>query len=154
MRERLAHLQAGVAMARAHPWLGVGAGNFSARYREFTPVWRFRIPRGGHAHNAYVHAAAQTGLVGLATYLGFVAMVGLGLVGALRRVGPSAVRPVVVGAIGVCLAIAAHNTVDYMHVLGLNLQVAVVLALAMNARPGASEEGTVAHAKPRVLGTW
>ena len=153
VHERLAHWRTGVAMAREYPGFGVGAGNFSTRYREFTPVWRFRVPRG-HAHNAYIQAAAQTGLVGLAAYLGLLAAVGTALAGALRRAGAGAARPLVVGAIGVSLAFAAHNLVDYMHVLGLNLQLSVVWALASTASSDATDGTVESKAGTEATDVW
>lgn len=129
VRERLAHWRAGVQMAVANPVLGVGAGNFNARYREYTTDWRFRIPRG-HAHNAYIHAAAQTGLIGFAGYLLLVGAVGVRLRQRLRASRGTTPRPLVVGAVGVCLAFAVHNVVDYLHVHNLPAQLGIVIALA------------------------
>jgi O-antigen ligase len=129
VRERLAHWGAGIAMVRDAPWFGVGAGNFNRAYRDATPEWRFRVPRG-HAHNAYIHAAAQTGLVGLVAYLAFVGAVGLRLRTLLRRAGDGAGRFLVVGAIGVSAAFATHNLFDYLHVHSLPIQLSVVWALA------------------------
>lgn len=134
IQERLAHMRAGIAMARAHPWLGVGAGNFTANFRDFTPVWRFRVSRG-HAHNAYIQAAAQSGLVGLVVYLALLGAVGVRLARALRAAGRTAARVLVIGAIGVSLAFAFHNLFDYLHVLSLGVQLSAVWALAGTTRP-------------------
>ena len=129
VRERLAHWEAGVRMAVEHPWLGVGAGNFNAEFRDATQVWRFRIPRG-HAHNAYIQAAAQTGLLGLTAYLVLVGSVGVRLCQRLRETKGTPMWPFVVGAVGVCLAFAVHNLVDYLHVHNLPAQLGVVIAMA------------------------
>ncbi len=129
VQERLAHWRAGLEMVRRRPLLGVGAGNFSAVYREVTPVWRFRVSRG-HAHNAYIHAAAQTGLTGLSTYLLFLGAVALRLRGALRAATDGPGRPLVIGAIGVTVAISMHNIFDYLHVLSLPVQLSAVWAIA------------------------
>jgi O-antigen ligase len=129
VQERLAHWRAGWAMAKRYPVLGVGAGSFPARFREFTQVWRFRIQRG-HAHNAYIHAAAQSGFVGLAAYLIFLGGVATSLYRSLRRAADPAVRVVVVGAIGVTVALAVHNVFDYLHVHSLPVQLAAVWAIA------------------------
>lgn len=129
VRERLAHWRAGFQMAVDHPALGVGAGNFNARYREYTSDWRFRIPRG-HAHNAYIHAAAQTGFIGFAGYLLLVGAVGVRLRQRLGATRGTTLRPLVVGAVGVYLAFAVHNVVDYLHVHNLPAQLGIVIALA------------------------
>ncbi len=148
VQERLAHWRAGLKMAQRHPLLGVGAGNFSAVYREVTPVWRFRVSRG-HAHNAYIHAAAQTGFTGLTTYLLLLGAVALRLRGALRAAGDGPGRPLVIGAIGVTVAVSMHNMFDYLHVLSLPVQLSVVWALAGAA--SLDREPTVSHV-PDVAG--
>ncbi len=129
VRERLAHWNAGIRMALEHPWLGVGAGNFNANYRQSTTDWRFRIPRG-HAHNAYIQAAAQTGFTGLLGYLALISAVGVRLWQRLRATKDSPLRPFVIGAVGVCLAFGVHSLVDYLHVHNLPALLGVVIAMA------------------------
>ena len=132
VQERLAHYRAGIRMAREHPWLGVGAGNFDANYRESTEVWRFRIPRS-HAHNAYIQVTAQTGLIGLGAYLALIVTVAIRLRSRWRAVRGSD-RIIVIGAIGVSVAVAAHNVFDYLHVGVLPIQLSLVWALAERVR--------------------
>ncbi len=132
VQERLAHWRAGIAMAEKYPVLGIGAGNFSNRYREFAEVWRFRISRG-HAHNAYIHVAAQSGFLGLASYVIFLGVAATQLARALRASRGRIERPFVIGAIGVTVAFAVHNVFDYLHVLSLPLQLSLVWALAQLA---------------------
>jgi len=142
-RERLAHWRAGLAMVRAHPVLGVGGGNFQGQFRDATSTWRFRISRG-HAHNAYIQAAAQSGLLGLATYLTLWVTVGWRLARGLRRAGDGPSRPLVVGAIGVSVAFSVHSIVDYLHVLSLGVQLSAVWAMAEVAwAPAAAGPGRV-----------
>src|SRR6185312_12348676 len=75
VQERIAHWKAGLHMLREQPWIGVGAGNFNGSYREYTEVWRFRIPRG-HAHNNEIQMGAQSGYTGLIAYLVLLFSVG------------------------------------------------------------------------------
>ncbi len=131
--ERSAHWRAAIAMARSEPLLGVGAGNFDTRFREMTEVWRFRIPRG-HAHNAYLQALAQAGVVGLFAYLSLVGVVVRTVWLRLRHPESGIKRALIVGVAGVTGAVAVHNLVEYLHVLSLGLQLAVVWAL-MGSRP-------------------
>jgi O-antigen ligase len=149
-QERLAHWRAGIAMAEAHPWLGVGAGNFSARYREYTRVWRFRISRG-HAHSAYIQAAAQSGLAGLGAYLLLLAAV-LWRLGAAYRAARPETRAMIAGALGVTGAVMVHNVFDYLHVLSLGLQLSAVWAVAALARPAEAPEGVGNRWEPRRIG--
>jgi O-antigen ligase len=125
-QERMSHWRAGLSMWSKYPVLGVGAGNYSDHYREETKIWRFRIPRG-HAHNAYIQSAAQSGIIGLAAYLTLVVTVLTTLVKRLRDSGTET-RSVVAGAFGVTVAVMIHGFFDYLHVLSLGLQLSVVWA--------------------------
>ncbi|MEA2595162.1 MAG: hypothetical protein QOF01_1631 [Thermomicrobiales bacterium] len=127
-QERSAHWRAAVSMAESSPIFGVGAGNFDQRYREYTNVWRFRIPRG-HAHSAYLQALAQAGGVGLLSYLTLFAVVTRKIGAALRRANDPVSRSVVIGVAAVSAAVAVHNTVEYLHVLSLGLQLSLIWAL-------------------------
>ena len=126
--ERIAHWGAALRMWASEPWLGIGAGNFNERFREFTPTWRFRISRG-HAHSAYLQAAAQAGVVGIVLYLSlFVAVTCRALTG-LREATPSVDRGVWAGLLAVTGAIAVHGLFDYLHVLSLGIVLSVIWAL-------------------------
>jgi O-antigen ligase len=146
-RERLAHWRAGIAMTRSHPILGVGAGNFSRNFRDDTPTWRFRVSRG-HAHNAYIQAAAQTGFLGLTSYLALLAVVVGRLSLALRLARDSEHRALVVGAIGVTAAFCIHNLFDYLHVLSFGIQLSVVWAFAEVMDVGSEISGHKATVAP------
>ncbi|MFL5760585.1 MAG: O-antigen ligase family protein [Thermomicrobiales bacterium] len=132
VQERIAHWRAGIAMWRDYPFLGVGAGNYSHRFRAETQVWRFRISRG-HAHSSYIQAAAQAGATGFAFYL---TLLSVALATCIRRLrmAPSEVRSVVVGGLGVTIAVIVHGVFDYLHVLSLGLQLSVVWAMLELAR--------------------
>ena len=114
-QERLAHWGAALRMVVATEGVGVGAGQFDARYRAVTPTWRFRIPQG-HAHNAYLQVAAEAGLIGLGAYLALLTAVGAGLVRRIRRSGATVAS---VAATAGTAVFALHNLVDYLHVLNL-----------------------------------
>ncbi|MGH2531582.1 MAG: O-antigen ligase family protein [Thermomicrobiales bacterium] len=126
--ERLAHWKTGVAMTNMYPALGVGAGNYSVRYREFARVWRFRISRG-HAHNTYIHTAAQSGWLGLLGYVGLLGTAVWRLLRSLRFCRHPMHRALVVGAVGVTAAVMVHGMFDYLHVLSLGLQLSAIWAL-------------------------
>src|SRR5690606_34926810 len=71
--ERLAHWQAALNMARAHPWLGVGFGNYEIAYADFRLMnWKFPL---GHAHNYYLNVLAEAGMIGLIAYVFYWAVV-------------------------------------------------------------------------------
>jgi O-antigen ligase len=127
VEERVAHWGAAVRMWEAHPIIGVGAGNFNDNFRVYTPVWRFRIPRG-HAHDGYLQAAAQAGSIGLIAYLSLLGAALVRAGRALSRSKTSLERGVAVGAIGATIAVMVHGVFDYLHVLNLGLQLSVVWA--------------------------
>ena len=65
--ERAAHWQAAMAMATDHPWLGVGFGNYEVAYPAYHLIdWPLAL---GHAHNYYLNLLAETGIVGLVSYM-------------------------------------------------------------------------------------
>ncbi len=128
VEERLAHWAAGVEMARTSPVLGVGAGHYDERFRESTTTWRFRIGRG-HAHSTYLQMLAQGGLVTYSAYLAFVMVIGSVLVAAARSAEAPLTVGIVAGATGVSAALLAHGAFEYIHVLSLNLQMAIIWSL-------------------------
>ncbi|MGD9714252.1 MAG: O-antigen ligase family protein [Thermomicrobiales bacterium] len=124
VEERIAHWNAGVEMAIEHPFLGVGAGNFDMSFRDATTTWRFRIGRG-HAHNSYIQMLAQSGVVGFAGYAVLIATVGLTVAQALDRSRTGLSRALTVGVAGMSAALLVHAVFEYVHVLSLNLQMAI-----------------------------
>lgn len=130
--ERMAMWQAGIGMFESSPITGIGAGNYNARYQDFYVRSNFRFS-AGHAHNYYIQAAAETGILGLLTYL---ALIGTALTTAVRaaRSAPTGLgRAIGVGAVGVTVAVMVHNVVEDLHVLNLGVQLAAVWALAVIA---------------------
>ncbi len=133
--ERMAHLQAGWNMLNARPILGVGPGNYSTAFEQplaldaprFTtrPWYASR----GHAHNYYVHIAAEAGLLGAIAYLTLIGMVAVQAAQAVRRARHWLWRGVAIGSAGVVAAVAAHNLFENLHVLNMGLQLGVIWAL-------------------------
>jgi O-antigen ligase len=65
--ERLEFWHNTLAIVRAHPWLGVGTGDFERAYAEQVTGTDMKVTR--NPHNQYLLTAAQTGLLGLAALL-------------------------------------------------------------------------------------
>ncbi len=125
--ERMAMWQAGGNMFLSSPWLGVGIGNFTAVYKNFNePFWNYSR---GHAHNYYINAAAETGVVGLVAYLALI-LTGYGKALLIFwRTKDRALRYVAWGGIGALTALIVHNIVENLHVLNLGIEWSAILAL-------------------------
>ncbi|WIG61387.1 MAG: hypothetical protein OJF49_004135 [Ktedonobacterales bacterium] len=146
--ERLAHWVAGLRMFRAHPLLGVGAGNYDAAYAQFATnlsVWPESL---GHAHNYYINVAAETGALGLLAFLAASgAMLWLGWratratrastgrpyggvaagdAGAGMGMGAGVpVRALALGLFAALVALMVHNLTDNLFVHDMETQVAL-----------------------------
>ena len=126
-------------MFRAHPLLGVGAGNYDAAYAQYkVPGWDESLTQ---AHNYYINAAAETGVLGLLALLAIVA-VALWLAWRatratdLRRAGMAALagvdaRALAIGAAAVIAALCVHNLTDDLFVHAMELQFALTLGLLL-----------------------
>jgi O-antigen ligase len=138
--ERMAHWQAGWAMAMDHPLVGVGPGNYEAVYpRYYLGDWLEPL---GHAHNYYINTFAETGIIGLVAFLGFIATMFVRMVSAIRQPGMNGTtqRAVLVAVLGAALTLTIHNTFDNIFVHGIEVQFGLMLGLA---------EAAVRSATPR-----
>lgn len=124
--ERLAHWQAAQGMIEAHPWLGVGLGNFSGAYPEYS-LLRWPTNRG-HAHNIYLHTWAETGLLGLIAYVSFWAYVIILTFWIIRRT-TGWQRGLALGLLGVWAHLLTHHLVDNLHVNNNDLLLAAQIGL-------------------------
>ena len=69
LRGRVSENVSGWIMFKEHPVLGVGVGNYQARYQEYARRLRGeRHHEDRQAHNLYLEVAAETGLVGVAVF--------------------------------------------------------------------------------------
>jgi O-antigen ligase len=127
--ERLAHMLAGLRMFQAHPWLGVGIGNYPAVYSRYqvAPVW---VNPLGHAHNYYINVAAEAGVVGLAAFLLMLVSAFAIVVYLYRRAADPLARTIVLGALGVLVTVAVHSFFDDIFVHAMEAQLALVVGMA------------------------
>lgn len=136
--ERLAHWDAALRMAADRPWLGQGPGHYALRYQDYRlPRWPYDL---GHAHNAYLHTLAETGVAGL---LACAALFATALALAVR----AAVAPrgayegaLGLGVAGSLTATAVHSLFDLLWVHDMTVTLAVLVGLVLAARtwPGAA----------------
>jgi O-antigen ligase len=125
--ERMSQMQAGWRMFMAHPLTGVGPGNYSVAYPQFA-VGQWHASRG-HAHNYYLHMAAEAGAAGLLAYLALLAAVVWQAIAILRRAKSTFCHSVAIGCCGIIAAVAGHNLFENLHVLSMGIQVAGVWGL-------------------------
>lgn len=128
--ERLAHWQAAQNMIKANPWWGVGLGNYTGAYEQYRLInWPNAL---GHAHNIYLHTWAETGLIGLAAYVGLWAFVVILTLYTLRRTEGEQRRTALqfsgawrrglaLGLLGVWTHLLTHHLVDNLHVNNTDL---------------------------------
>lgn len=108
-RDRVAMLEAGVAIVKDYPLTGVGPDQVERVYP------RYRVPdavkpTNPHLHNVPMQIAAERGLPALAAWLWFVASVILGLVKMLRT-GRN--RGLAAAALGAMAAMLAAGLTEY-----------------------------------------
>ena len=116
--ERAAHWQAASKMIEAHPWLGVGMGNYQVVYPTYRLAnWENPL---GHAHNVYLNVAAETGVIGLGSYILFWGYVFLQTISVLRR-STNWNRGITLGLLGAWTHLGVHNFVDNLFVNNIHL---------------------------------
>jgi O-antigen ligase len=114
-----------MAMVRAHPWLGVGIGQYHQRSSEFMPESLRRVYRAENAHNQFLQVLGELGIIGLAA---FVTMVAVALGPAVQRAIDRATDPQLAGlttGVGSLLVVSLG-----MHPLLIS-EVAMVFFLAL-----------------------
>jgi O-antigen ligase len=149
--ERMAQMQAGWRMFLAYPLTGVGPGNYTLAYPAFAAgTW---YASRGHAHNYYIHMAAEAGAIGLLAYLALLAGVLRQAVGTLRRQNRNIWRSAAIGCCGIIAAAAGHDLFENLHVLSMGIQLAAVWGLLVVLRgPGVDRTGDASHLLTRSPG--
>ena len=110
-----------------YPLTGIGIGNYVARYPDYKiGPWTESI---GHAHNLYIHLAAETGLIGLGLFVIFLTWLIVHVAG-FRSIADSD-QVMLVGATGSIVAFSIHNIVDSLFVGGLGIMFGVIVGLAL-----------------------
>ena len=126
--QRLAFWQAGLNMFSHNPVLGVGIGNYIEAYPKFAAQgWETVL---GHAHDYYLNAAAETGVLGLAAYLALLASAFKQLAWSVRAAPRGVWFGVAVGLLGSLAALSVHNLVDNMYVHGIPVLMGLLLGSA------------------------
>jgi O-antigen ligase len=123
--QRLAFWQAGLNMFGSNPVLGVGIGNYIDAYPKYAAQgWETVL---GHAHDYYLNAAAETGLLGLAAYLALLGSAFRQVASSVRAAPAGVWFGVALGVFGSLTALSVHNLVDNMYVHGIPVLVGLLL---------------------------
>lgn len=124
--ERIAHWQAAINMAEAHPIIGVGLGNYEVVYEQYRLLnWTEPL---GHAHNYYLNILAETGMIGFLAYSIFWIVV-LWVTWRLRQHPDLFARSVGIGLLGSWTYIAVHSLFDNLYVNNLFLHIGLLLGI-------------------------
>lgn len=105
-RDRVAMIEAGLAMASDHPWLGVGPEMVEVLYPDYRLPGAVR-DRVSHLHCNPVHIAAERGVPALAMYGLLLVIFGVTVVRGLRdpgRPAPAALASCLLGVVGLTVA--------------------------------------------------
>jgi len=141
--ERMAHWQAAWEMLLARPAFGVGIGNYAATYPAYAlPRWDDPL---GHAHNYYLNIAAETGFVGLITYL-WLWLAAFWQSWRAIRGARGEWQSIAAGFLGMLVALSAHNVFDNLFVHGMAVQVGIglgMIAVISNDKLQMTNEQTV-----------
>lgn len=108
-RDRVAMIEAGVAMIGDHPWTGVGPDMVGAVYPDYRTASAVQATNP-HLHNVPMQIAAERGLPALVAWIWFVVVTLAGL-WRLRR-HPEA-RPLATAALGAVIAMLAAGLSEY-----------------------------------------
>lgn len=123
--ERIAHWQAGLAMFRDHPWLGVGIGNYAVAYADHAPAHWYEAL--GHAHNIAFHLLAETGVLGAASFL--VYWLALATAAAWTAFRSDAMhKAYALGIFGTWVYVSIHGIFDNLFVQHMQLNLALLWA--------------------------
>lgn len=102
-RDRVAMLQAGVAIVKDYPLMGVGPNQIERVYPNYRVPDAVK-PTNPHLHNVPMQIAAERGLLALAAWSWFVASAAFGLVRLLRRTRHRSLAAAGLGALAAMLA--------------------------------------------------
>ncbi len=124
--ERLAHWQTAQEMARYHPWVGVGLGNYEPVYPGYALMnWPIAL---GHAHNYYLNLLAEVGIVGLTAYLILWAAI-IWLTWRVTRRTVGLPRGIALGMLGAWVHLSVHQLVDNLYVANLHLHLGALMGV-------------------------
>ncbi len=132
-------------LAREHWMTGIGRGAFEAAFTRVHPASGFKT--FSHAENEYLQAVIDWGVPGAAVLAFLVAWICIVAFGRIRE------TPLIPGAIGALVTVAAQSGVDYgLELPGVAMPTIFVLAIVTNTPLGATKEIKRRRAQLRAAG--
>lgn len=118
---RITMAEGAITMIQDYPITGVGANNYSLLMPKYDPFDFKRENQIVIVHNVYLLTAAETGLVGLATFLWFLISLFIQAVQIIRRTPNDVVWLAGVGAFSALAALVVHGIVEYDMLANVNV---------------------------------
>jgi O-antigen ligase len=140
---RLVLWEGALRMIAAYPLLGVGIGNFAARYPQYMLPEAWREPLVYHPHNILLEFWAILGLPGLAALIWLEIAFWRSGLSLFRRLGDADLRALTLGLMGSMVSFLAHGLVDTAFFLA-DLALVFMLTMALIRRMERTLEGPVA----------
>jgi putative inorganic carbon (HCO3(-)) transporter len=109
---RLVLWQGTLRLVLAHPLLGVGIGNFQARYPQYMLPEAWREPNLFHPHNLLLEFWAGLGIMGVVALVWLLIAFSRAALKLYRLLDDPALRALVLGLLGSLAAFLAHGLVD------------------------------------------
>lgn len=120
-------------MFQQRPWLGWGLTSFQSVYPQFQSFTDYRVIN--EAHDDYAQLLAETGVLGFAIMVLFVALLYRGAARTLRSHSPDCLK---LGALSACTGILVHSFVDFNLQIPANAAIFFVLAAMATAQSSPS----------------
>jgi O-antigen ligase len=80
----------------------------------------------GHAHNFYLHIAAETGMGGVLAYVCLLVALTMQAKATLQQRTSWLMRSITIGCCGIIGSVAVHNLFENLHVLNMGVQLGAV----------------------------
>ncbi|MFQ5680523.1 MAG: O-antigen ligase family protein [Candidatus Omnitrophota bacterium] len=89
VKDRIFLWRAALRMFLAHPFFGVGLGTFMENYQLY---WIRPTAEISYAHNCYLQTLAETGIIGLGTFVAFLSVWVIRVCGVIRKQPPAGTK--------------------------------------------------------------
>lgn len=128
VEDRAMYYQIGFSMVKDDLIFGIGIGNYPLLIEKFTKMY---MAIQTNLHNLYLQVFVETGLMGLSTFVFWLAYMVKYLMGALKSLKMSRNYGLFVGLMGAIIVYLINNLANVLTVHGIHLQWGIILGLAV-----------------------